>query len=205
MLVATSVGVVSTAAAQDNGAGDAAKVKAATELARKQLASELQLDVATIEALSTEPQTWPDSSLGCGKPGTMAAQVITSGYEVLLKTPRGNYRVHTADNNVVVCGAATLWRNPRNPQVPLKELNDKIEWARADLATKLKAPQNQIRTMRFAATEWPDSSMDCAVASEQIVKKATKGYRIALNYSGRIYTYHTDMDRVRACPAIEVE
>jgi hypothetical protein len=135
----------------------------------------------------------------------MAAQVITNGYEVMLKTTRGNYRVHVADKNAVVCGTATLFRNPRNVGLPLKDMDAKIAVARADLASKLNAPQNQIRTMSFVATEWPDSSMDCAIASEQAAKRTTKGYRIALNYAGRIYTYHTDMERVRACPAIEVE
>jgi hypothetical protein len=205
LLAAGSTNGVLAAEPQDNGASDTAKAKAATELARAQLASELQFDVATIEALTTEARTWPDSSLGCGKPGTMAAQVLTNGYEVMLKTTHGNYRVHVADKNAVVCGSATQWRNQRNVGLPLKELNGKIEIARADLAAKLNAPQNQISTMTFVATDWPDSSMDCAVASEQVVKKFTKGYRIALNYSGRIYTYHTDMDRVRACPAIEAE
>jgi hypothetical protein len=135
----------------------------------------------------------------------MAAQVITNGYEVVLKTTRGNYRVHAAGKYAVVCGTATQWRSQRSVGLPLKELNGKIDIARADLASKLNATQNQILTMTFVATDWPDSSMDCAVASEQITKKLTKGYRIALNYAGRIYTYHTDMDRVRACPAIEVE
>jgi hypothetical protein len=205
LLAAGSTHSTLAAVPQDNGVSDAAKAKAATELARTQLASELKLDVATIEALTTEPHTWPDSSLGCGKPGTMAAQVITNGYEVMLKTTHGNYRVNVADKNAVVCGTGTQWGSQRKVGLPLKELNNKIDIARADLASKIGAPQDQIRTMTFVATDWTDSSMDCAVASEQVVKKFTKGYRIALNYAGRIYTYHTDMDRVRACPAIEAE
>jgi hypothetical protein len=193
------------AESQDSGTAAAAKATAATELARKQLASELQLEVASIEAIATEAHTWPDSSLGCGKSGTVAAQVITPGYEVMLKTPRGNYRVHVADKNAVVCGAATQWRNSHSVGPPLKNLNFKINEARADLAKKLSAPLDKISTDTFTQSEWRDSSMDCAIAGEQVVKQTTKGYRIALRYAGRIYTYHTDLDRVRACPAIEAD
>jgi hypothetical protein len=206
ILIANATSISSIAAEpQDIAAPDASKAAAATELGRNQLARELQIDASKIEALSAEARTWSDSSLGCGKPGALATQVITPGYEVTLKTAKGNYRVHATDKYAVVCGAATQWRNPRNAQVPLKGLNDKVDWARADLASKLSAQQDQIRTMTFVATVWPDTSMDCVVDSEQVVKKVTRGYRIVLSYAGRIYTYHTDMDRVRACPAIEVE
>ena len=115
VVLSVSASISSTAAeTQDNGAAATTIVKA-TELARNELARELQMDAATIEAISTEPQTWPDSSLGCGKPGTQAAQVITPGYAVLLKTSRGNYRVHATDKSAVMCGAATQWRNLNRP------------------------------------------------------------------------------------------
>ncbi len=203
ILVASSASISSMAAApQDNGAADTTKAKAATELARNQLARELQMDVANIEALTTEPHTWPDSSLGCGKPGAMAAQVITSGYAVLLKTPRGNYRVHTSDQYAVICGAATQWRNLNRPGargvgLPLKNLNRQIDLAREDLSKKLTAPPKEIQTLSFVLAEWPDSSMECVVAGEDIAKQITKGYRIALQYAGRAYTYHTDLNRFR--------
>jgi hypothetical protein len=195
---------------QDSGTTDATKVKTATTLARNQLASELQLEVTSIEALSAEQQTWSDSSLGCGKPGTMAAQVITPGYAVILKTPRGNYRVHVAEKYAVICGPATQFRNLNRPGgrgvgLPLKNLNQQIDLARADLAKKLPAPVKDIETLTFVLTEWPDTAMECVVAGEQIDKKITQGYRIVLQYAGRNYTYHTDLKRVRACPAIEVD
>jgi len=198
------VGIITSASGQqDNDTSDAAKVKAASELARTALAQELKIDVATMSVIATEPQTWPDSSLGCGKPGAQAAQVMTSGYEILLKTPRGSYRVHSTANHAVVCGAATQWRSHHGAITQFKSLDDKIDAARADLAKKLGAPLNEIRTMTFMQVEWPDNSMDCSVNGEQVVKQSTHGYRIALRYGGRTYTYHTDLDRVRACPAIE--
>jgi len=206
---AASIGSI-TADAQDNGTADAAKAQAATELARNQLARELQMDIATIAALSTEPQTWSDSSLGCGKPGAMAAQVITPGYAVLLKTERGNYRVHVAEAHAVVCGPATQFRNLNRPGgrgvgLPLKNLNQQIELARADLAKKIHVPPAEILTLNFVLAEWPDNAMECSVEGEPIIKQVTQGYRIVLQHAGRVFTYHTDLKRVRACPAIEVE
>jgi hypothetical protein len=205
LFIASVASISSSAVApQDTGTIDAAKVAAATELARNQLAHELQIDIAGIEALSTAAHTWPDSSLGCGKPGAMASQVMTPGYEVTLKSEKGNYRVHATDKYAVVCGAATQWRNPHAIGAQLKNLNIKIDEARVDLAKLLSAPLNEIHTENFVQSEWRDSSMDCVLAGEQIIKEPAKGYRIALRYAGRIYTYHTDLNRVRACPAIEV-
>jgi hypothetical protein len=183
----------------------------ATELARRQLGTELQLDAATIQAdvevISSEAQIWPDSSLGCGKRGSMAMQVITNGYAFLFKTPRGNYRVHATERFAVVCGPAIRRRDdnqsPRQSSVPMGPLDEKIEMARVDLASRLNVDPTLIRTLRFDAIEWPDSSMACAVADETTRVVLTKGYRIALSYRGRVYAYHTDLERMRACPSVD--
>jgi hypothetical protein len=189
--------------AQDNVAGAEAKV--AEGFARDRLAKELAIDVSGIEVVSSDPKTWPNSGLGCGRPGTQSLQVMTPGYEFVLKTAKGTYRVHATQKFAVVCGGATEWRNPRNVGLPLKNINAKMDAARADLAAQLNVPINEIRTQNFAPAEWPDNSMDCVVAGEELVRQSTKGYRIALRYRGRVYTYHTDLDRVRACPAIAAE
>jgi hypothetical protein len=186
------------------------KAKAASEMARITLARDLQMDVAQIEAIATDSQTWSDSSMGCGKPGSMAAQVITSGYAVTLKTPRGNYRVHVSNNNAIVCGLATQFRGLTRPGgrgvgLPLRNINQQIQVARADLAKKIGVPESEIVTETFVLSQWPDSTMECPLAGEQITKQLTKGYRIVLNHRGRVYTYNTDLTRVRACPAIEAD
>jgi hypothetical protein len=193
-------------AAQDNGGDADAKAVLAEQRARLALARELKLEFDEVEIVSAEPQTWPDSSLGCPKPGEMAAQVITFGYAMIFKSPRGNYRVHATDNYAVVCGPATQWRNGVVPRanVPLRNINLQIDHARADLSRKLGAAESDIKTVGFVAAEWIDSSMDCPVQSEEALKQATKGYRITLEYRSRAYTYHTDLSRVRACPSIEL-
>jgi hypothetical protein len=197
---------------QSRNASDAQNTAAL--LAKTQLASELQLAVADIETLSSESQTWPDSSLGCGKPGTMAAQVLSEGYAVILKTARGTYRVHVAGSNAVNCGPATQWQSrsitrggnaQREPGAPIRNLNEMIDKARTDLAAKLGVPESQVRMMNFSPKQWPDSSLGCPVVGETITQQSQRGYVIALRKAERTYTYHTDLTRVRACPAIEVE
>jgi hypothetical protein len=196
-----AIGTMSAALSQDNGADDAAK--AATEIARTALAKELSVEAGAIDVISSEPHTWPDSSLGCGKRGSQAAQVLTSGYEVIFKTTHGNYRVHATAKYAVVCGMATQWSKPRGIGIPLKDLNPMIIRAREDLAKKLNVPEADIATLNYEQANWLDTSMDCKVAGEVVEKRATKGYRIALRQAGRVYIYHTDLNRVRPCPAIE--
>jgi len=188
---------------QDRPVRITSQVTPATEVARRQLATELGVDATKVEVLTTEAQTWPDSSLGCGKPGSMAMQVITSGHAFVFDTPQGDYRVHATDKYAVVCRPATKWRDDRPSPAQMKRLNEKIETARIDLANRLNVRPTLIRTPRFVAAEWADSSMECEVANETTRAVPTKGYRIALSYQGRVYTYHTDLERVRACPAIE--
>jgi hypothetical protein len=144
----------------------------------------------------------------------MAAQVISNGYAVVLKTERGNYRVHVSGTNAIVCGTTTQWQSGtvtrggqpyREPGTPLRNINEMIYKARADLAAKLGVPEKDVRMMNFAPKQWPDSSLGCAMQGEQISQQKQRGYVIALRKGERTYTYHTDMATVRACPAIELE
>jgi hypothetical protein len=69
------------------------------------LAAELNIAPQTIGVLSTEPVDWPDTSLGCPRPGMMYAQMITPGYRFLLEARGETYEVHTdrSVQNAVIC------------------------------------------------------------------------------------------------------
>lgn len=188
--------------AQQGSAGDAA-AKAAIEVARAEVVRRLNVSPNAVEVVSATPHTWPNSGLGCAKPGEQTAQVLRSGYVVLFKTPKGTQRVHATDQYAVICEVTTRLRSPTALGLPLEDLNDKLEKARADLSARIGAPLDQIRIANVTTVEWPDSSMDCPVAGETIVAQRTKGHRLALRYKDRLYTYHASGDRVRACPAIE--
>jgi len=177
----------------------------AIHIAINELATHTHLDASTLKVVSTEAHTWPDSSLGCGKKGQMAAQVLTQGYIITIKSGTAMHQVHATDKYAVVCDRNMMLRNSRAIEVPLRNLDNMIEKARADLAHKLNAQPTMIRTVNFIAAEWPDTSMGCVIEGEQAEAKIVKGYRIALNYRGRTFVYHTDMERVRACPPVEGE
>ena len=78
-----------------------------------------------------------------------------------------------------------------------------MQQAREDLAKRIGAEVSQVRLLRTQSQQWPNNGLDCPRADEAIVNAPVMGYRIQLEYSSRIYTYHTDLKSVRPCPAIE--
>ncbi len=199
------LGLCGAAAGQNDAAATAVTV-----LARKTLAKELHIEASTIAVVSTDPHTWPDSSLGCGKPGSQSVQVLSPGFAIIVKARNEIYRIHATEKYAIVCAGATRWgrldhRGGRNVGLPLKNLNAKIDEARQDLAKKLGISAADVAVLNLVDAEWPDSTMGCPASGEQIRKQPTKGYRIPLSYRGRVYAYHTDLNRVRACPPIETQ
>ena len=183
----------------------ASKEEQAINMVKAELSKQSSMDATSFKIISAVEHTWPDSSLGCGKPNQMSAQVITNGYVVTIQTNKGTQVVHATDKYAVICERNIILRNHGNVGAPLKNLEDMIARARSDLANKMHTQPTLIRTLNFAPNEWPDTSMGCVVEGEAVEQKAIKGYRIALNYAGRTYVYHTDMTRVRACPPIEAQ
>lgn len=181
------------------------KKQTAINIAKLELAKQQGIDSSTFKIISTEEHIWPDSSLGCGKPGQMSAQVMTPGFVIVIQSSKGTHVLHATDQRAILCERNLMLRPHQDVGSPLRNIEDMIAAARNDLASKLHAQTAMIRTMNFVATEWPDSSMNCPVDGEAIQKQVVKGYRIALNHAGRTYVYHTDMLKVRACPAIEAQ
>ena len=61
------------------------------------------VDPSLLTVTSAEPVTWPDSSLGCPQPGIQYLQVLTPGYRVELHGAQGDYLVHVAGKQSIVC------------------------------------------------------------------------------------------------------
>ena len=75
------------------------------ELAKQDLAKQINTDPASITLLAITPVEWNDSSLGCPKPDTNYMQVITPGYMMRLDVQGAVYEYHTDTRNIVVkCG-----------------------------------------------------------------------------------------------------
>lgn len=66
--------------------------------AKEDLAAWRRVRVDEIQVAQVEAVTWPDSSLGCPKPGYMYAQVLTPGYRIVLSAQGRTYEYHTASD-----------------------------------------------------------------------------------------------------------
>lgn len=75
----------------------------AVVLAKQTLASQLKAAAGGIEVIQVDAVDWPDSSLGCPQPGMMYAQMIVSGYKVVLSTGGATYPVHIGSGRAVIC------------------------------------------------------------------------------------------------------
>lgn len=210
-VLALSAAPVGVALAGEPGRGGAAaeastpQSQAAGELAKATLAEQMKLAIGDLVVTGTEPKTWSDSSMGCGKPGTVALQVITQGYAVSLEAQGRKYRVHVSGNSAVVCDRPTLARNELHRPGNARGLDVMIEKARQDLAQRLGIDAAAIRLQGTQPHQWADSGLDCPRAEESVVAGPVNGYRLSLKYNSRIYQYHSDMKQVRACPAIEAQ
>ncbi len=191
------------AAESEMPAGTAAEE--ASALARQTLAGHLKTAQSELQVDSIEPRTWNDSSLGCGKPGTVALQVITEGYAVTLHTADRTYRVHVAGKNAVVCDQPLLMRKEQSRPAHARGLDVMIDKAREDLATRLQADPAAIRLNGTRPQQWRDNTLDCPGIDEAVVTQPVNGFKIFLRYQGRVYTYHSDLSDVRACPPIETQ
>ena len=64
--------------------------------ARQDLAERLGVSVDVIRVQSLASVEWPDASLGCPQDGEVYAQMLTPGYQIMLKTEDGEvYDYHT--------------------------------------------------------------------------------------------------------------
>ena len=182
----------------------------AVEVARTALGRALYVSPETLPVLSIEKGSWPNSGLGCASPDTATINIGRRGYAVALATPEGVRHVHVAGRQSRVCDppskpeSAAIQTTEVVVAPPLPyDLNAVVKRSREDLARRLKTPVNSVRLISFASKTWPDNTMDCAVPYEQARKKAVKGYRIQLGKGERVYIYHTDLVRTRACPSLD--
>ena len=72
------------------------------EIARRDLAAQLSVEVESIAVVSSEAEQWPDACLGAAKPGTVCAQVITPGFKIVLESGGKQYEYHTDDGTRAV-------------------------------------------------------------------------------------------------------
>ncbi len=165
------------------------------------LADHLDVPVTAIRVDSVRAVEWRDSSIGCPQPGEAYLQVITPGHKITLRHEGKLHVVHEANGNAFVCVR-------RKPAV--SGLTEKLElvWAeqaaiaREDLASKLNVDASQIIVASARATTWTDTSLGCADPDASYDDVRAEGFVLTLRHGSRNFTYHTDLDRVIACPPI---
>lgn len=69
------------------------------EQAKKDLAQRLTISTDQISVVLARDVVWPDSSLGCPKPGMMYLTVLTSGYQIILHAGSRDYEYHAGVNS----------------------------------------------------------------------------------------------------------
>jgi hypothetical protein len=85
----------------------------AIEVAVATLARQLNSAPEEISVAEVRPVTWPDSSLGCPKPGMMYTQVLTPGYQIKLVRADKEYIMHTdRGHRAVQCPDGGIMRDP---------------------------------------------------------------------------------------------
>ncbi len=165
----------------------------AVQLARQVASQRLGVPPDRFTVRSVEPAEWPDSSLGCPRPGLNYRPVVTRGYQVVLEAEGRVSTVHVAGETAVLC-EPPLPRNLRLAPAPgLQQL------ARRDLAARLQVPEASVRVQSIRPQTWPDTSLGCPKPDTMYAQVTTPGFVIDLESGGKTYKYHSDLQRVVPC------
>jgi len=163
------------------------------------------IDGLAVESVAASQ--WPNSSLGCPRPGVNYLQVITSGYTVKFTGKDARREVRVAGGTAVVCGD-TLSIRPRIAQtrltMPGGNLSSMIAAARTDLAARIGAEPDELTLIEWAPLRLPARVLRCEVAADPD-SSAVPGYKIVLGYGGRTFPYQSDRNSAVDCPPIRHE
>jgi hypothetical protein len=170
------------------------------DLAVQTLAEEMNIPISNIEVDTVRTIEWRDGSIGCPEPGVAYAQVITPGHKITLRVDGQLHFVHEANGRAAVCRQAKI--NPGQlPQVDLVWGKMALV-ARADLAVKLGVEERHVLVSGGESQSWDSSALGCEEPGVEYESGVYEGFVLYLRHGSRRYTYHTDMERVFACPAI---
>jgi hypothetical protein len=190
-------------------AGVTAEEQAAIGRATHALAEHLGVSESTVRPFSILAREWPDSSLGCPRPGAEYLQVVTPGYRVRLAVDNVPYDVHVAAGAAVVCERAPEGLPkpaPRGAQhFSAARLQEVERQVLLDLAGRLGVAAADVRLEDRTMRTWPDPSLGCPEPGRSYPRSATSGFVLYLRHGERKYTYHTDLDRFFPCPPIAAE
>lgn len=171
---------------------------------RSHLAQMLGLNEDEIEVVSVEPAEWPDSSLGCPKPGMSYLQVITPGARVVLEALGQKYTYHTGPHSFVLCedagtSAPVLGEGRTDVLISDPEVDRLVTLAMENLSQRLGIARDEIGLHSVENVLWRDSSLGCPEHGMAYLTVITPGYLILLAVDDEMYEYHADTARVIYC------
>ena len=183
--------------------GPAAERDPIADLAVDTLASELDVPQERIHVVSVAAVDWPDSSVGCPKPGMAYLTVITPGHKVLLKVDERTYAVHEAKGRAFVCQQPSLAAEAAGAGARTQDRL--VLSARVDLARRLGVPVPEIQAAGVVPKTFGDASLGCPKPGMQYAEVETEGWVLTLRHGSRDFTYHADAHHVIPCPDISAE
>jgi hypothetical protein len=195
------VGTPPSQATGGTGATVAVEAQEITNMVRQDLAERLKTAPDNVTVVDAQAVNWPDASLGCPQPGKMYAQVITPGYQIVLRVGGQEYTYHTGGSNFTLCenGEPILDESKSAPDELDPQQADLVDQAQEDLLKRLKTAPDSIVLQSIEPVEWPDSSLGCPQPGMNYLMVVTPGYLIKLETGGKIYEYHTDTSHVVYC------
>lgn len=199
------------AAAQDipfvPGQGSAEQLtdteRAAALAAIDALAAELQVPEDRIQVDTIRAVEWPDSSIGCPKPGRAYLQVISPGHKVTLRADGQVFVVHESRNEAFVCKQTKALGGI----TPERELifGRQMAEARKDLSGRIGVSEEDIEFVSGVGTSWADASMGCPEPGVQYAQARVLGWVLTFRHGNRDFSYHTDLNRTIPCPPISAD
>jgi len=174
---------------------------AEVRLVKEDLAQRLKIPADQIHVVSISAVDWPDTSLGCPKPGMSYAEVITPGFEIILEANGQEYTYHTGGGQYVQCEGQTPVEAPTasagadlSPEVAAL-----VEQATQDLVKRAGVSAGDIAVRSVQAVQWRDGSLGCPQPGMNYIMMITPGYLITLEANGQAYEYHASLENVVWC------
>lgn len=179
---------------------EAKALRAVASTALEDLSTRLGIPAERIDVAEVKEVDWPDTSLGCPRPGMAYAQVITNGMQVILEAEGKSYDYHgRAPQDLFLClpgGPAAPAEPPaeadRGASLLDAEAQAMVNTVTDDLARTLGVSPDEIEVVSVEEVMWRSSALGCEKPGEMYLQVITPGYKIVLSAAGQPYEYHTD-------------
>ncbi len=181
------------------------EAKEITDLVQQDLAEQLNISKEKIQVVRVTAVEWHDSSLGCPKPGMAYLDVITPGYQIVLRADGQEYTYHTGSDSFVLCmpekdeGRANEDDRSATETGTDNKTAALVAVAKKDLSKRLNVAVEDITLQSAKAVEWRDSSLGCPKPGMGYLMVITPGHLIILEVDGQVYEYHAGSDSPFYC------